>query len=74
MVAVNDRAALDAKFQEAENRISQADAARTHKDLLGRYSIELYGLQEQANKGDNMTERPRTSAVSDSFFLIYEQL
>jgi hypothetical protein len=64
-VAAPDNAmSLEAQFLAAVTRISQAESDKSHKKSLERYTMELYGLQEQANKGDNTTDRPRTSMIS----------
>ncbi|KAF0682795.1 Aste57867_25094 [Aphanomyces stellatus] len=47
----------DAAFETAVARISEAQT--THKHLLSRYTLQLYGLLQQAHHGDNDSDRPR---------------
>ncbi|ETV98709.1 hypothetical protein, variant 4 [Aphanomyces invadans] len=47
----------EAAFHAAAARVLTAQA--THKHLLARHAMQLYGLHEQALHGDISTERPR---------------
>ncbi|OQR87583.1 hypothetical protein ACHHYP_08468 [Achlya hypogyna] len=50
---------VDAAFNAAVVRVTQAEASKRHEAVLLQHSLQLYGLLQQATKGDNDTDRPR---------------
>ncbi|OQS06600.1 hypothetical protein THRCLA_01359 [Thraustotheca clavata] len=51
--------ARDALFNGAVVRVTQAESSGRHEAVVHQHSLQLYGLLQQATKGDNTTERPR---------------
>ncbi|KDO23049.1 hypothetical protein SPRG_11896 [Saprolegnia parasitica CBS 223.65] len=52
-------AEIDATFNAAVLRMTQAEASKRHEAVVHQHAMQLYGLLQQATKGDNDTDRPR---------------
>ncbi|EQC36172.1 hypothetical protein SDRG_06285 [Saprolegnia diclina VS20] len=52
-------AEVDTAFNAAVLRMTQAEASKRHEAVVHQHAMALYGLLQQATKGDNDTDRPR---------------